>query len=178
MDKDSNNFNLDKSIEILERTPKLLSVLLRNLSDSWVTTNEEGESWSPFDILGHFIHGDQTDWVERAKIILSSRDDKTFEPFDRFGQFQKSKGKTVNDLLDEFTNLRAEKINELLSMNITGNSLPLKGMHPELGEVNLQQLIATWVVHDLSHLAHIVRTMANQYKDEVGPWIEYLRILN
>jgi hypothetical protein len=173
----SDNFSITKSIEILERTPKILSILLGNLSDSWVSKNEGGETWSPFDILGHFIHGDQTDWVERAKVILSSSEDKTFVPFDRFAQFDKSKGKTVQDLLNEFSSVRDEKIQELRGLNISDDSLKLLGNHPTLGKVNLQQLIATWVVHDLSHIAHILRNMANQYREEVGPWIEYLRIL-
>ncbi|MHA2029341.1 MAG: DinB family protein [Candidatus Kariarchaeaceae archaeon] len=178
MEITKNNFDIEKSIEILERTPRVLAELLGGLSDSWISVNEGGDSWSPFDIVGHYIHGEYTDWIPRAKIIMSEQQNKTFESFDRFAQIESSKNKSISELLDEFAKIRAMKINEFRDMNINNNSLKKVGMHPELGEVNLQQLLATWVVHDLSHLSHILRIIANQYKEEVGPWIKYLRILN
>lgn len=172
------NFSLEKSMEILEKTPLILMEALQNLSNSWIFSNEGRNTWSPYDVLGHFLHGDEVDWVPRIKIILSNDENKTFETFDRFAQFEKNKNKSMNQMLQEFKELRKIKIDELKKLNINNENLSLKGIHPELGEVTLQQLIATWVVHDLSHLAHILRIIANQYKSEVGPWIEYLKILN
>ncbi|MCE7735610.1 MAG: DinB family protein [Candidatus Heimdallarchaeota archaeon] len=178
MEADSqSNFSLQKSIEILQRTPRILSDILENLSETWVSVNEGDNTWNPFDIVGHFIHGDQTDWVTRAKVILSDQEDKKFDSFDRFAQFENSKNKKLSELLTEFTTIREQKIKELEGLHISESDLKSIGNHPELGSVNLQQLIATWVVHDMSHLAHILRIMANQYRNEVGPWIDYLRIL-
>ncbi|MCI0449681.1 MAG: DinB family protein [Chlorobi bacterium] len=170
-------FSIEKSVEILERTPRVLEELLNDLSDEWITSNEGADSWSPYDIMGHLIHGEKTDWITRMQIILSGREDKSFEPFDRFAQFKNSKGKSIKLLLDEFKQLRKKNIETLNSANITSDQLNLTGIHPEFGEVTLEQLIATWVVHDLSHIVQISRVMAMQYKDEVGPWIEYLPIL-
>lgn len=178
MEDHNNNFSIKKSIEILEKTPRILTDILGNLSDSWIIADEGENTWSPFDIVGHFIHGDKTDWITRVKVILSDAEDKTFKPFDRFAQFDNSKNKTITDLLSEFSIIREQKIKEFKELQISNNDLKLAGNHPDLGSVNLQQLIATWVVHDLSHLAHIFRIMASQYKNNVGPWIEYLRILN
>lgn len=178
VDSIDSNFSLEKSIELLSKTPNIIRDILQNLSDSWIFTNEGENTWNPFDIVGHFIHGDDADWIPRTKIILSENENKTFQNFDRFAQFEKSKNKTLNQLLDEFMELRSNKINELKHLGITDEKLDMIGVHPQLGEVTLRQLIATWVVHDLSHIAHVLRIMANQYKTEVGPWIEYLRILN
>ena len=171
------NFSLSKSIEILERTPEVLNVMLQNLSNEWTSNNEGGETWSVYDIVGHLIHGELTDWTPRMEIILSEKTDKTFTPFDRFAQFEKSKGKTLIQLLDEFKSLRLENINLLKSKELTNRDLERTGVHPAFGEITLSQLISTWTVHDLNHIAQISRVMAKQYQAEVGPWAAYLRIL-
>jgi uncharacterized damage-inducible protein DinB len=172
------NFTIEKSIEILERTPEVLETMLRDLSEDWTENNEGGETWSVFDVLGHLVHGEKTDWVARMEIILSDREDKRFNPFDRFAQFEDSKGKTLQELLDEFKRLRKENIKALRSKKLTGEAFGKKGIHPAFGEVTLAQLLATWTVHDLDHISQISRVMAKQYKEAVGPWVEYLRILN
>jgi len=171
------NFNLEKSIEILERTPDVISTLLQNISDEWTTNNEGGESWSAYDVVGHLIHGELTDWIPRADIILSDNSNKAFTPFNRFAQAHESSGKSLQQLLDEFKFLRKKNIEHLKSKKITTAALELKGIHPAFGEVTLAQLLSTWVVHDLNHIAQISRVMAKQYKEAVGPWTEYLRIL-
>lgn len=170
-------FSLPRSIEILERTPQTLRQLLSGLSDEWIFTNEGGETWSPFDVMGHLIHGDQTDWMRRADIILSDADDKTFEVFDRFAQFEASKGKTMEQLLQEFAEVRQQNVEKLKAYNITDEDLKRTGAHPAFGEVTLSQLLSTWTVHDLDHIAQVVRVMAKQYTTEVGPWIAYLKVL-
>ena len=170
-------FSLSKSIQVLERTPTVLNLLLSNLSDEWILSNEGADTWSAFDIVGHLIHGEKTDWLPRAEIILSNKSDKTFEPFDRFAQLRVSEGKSMGQLLDEFTALRKVALNKLKSFNLQENDLSKTGTHPALGTVTLQELFATWTVHDLSHLAQVSRVMAKQYKDEVGPFSEYLTIL-
>lgn len=170
-------FSLQKSIEILSKTPETLSTLLHDLSGEWLLNNEGENTWSPYDIVGHLIHGEKTDWIVRAKIILSDKEDKTFIPFDRFAQEQESKGKTIHELLAEFSKLRTQNIETLVKLQISENDLLKKGMHPELGEVNLKQLLSTWTVHDLGHIAQISRVMAKQYANEVGPWNAYLGIL-
>ncbi len=172
------NFTIEKSMEILERTPEVLEAMLQNISVEWTENNEGGETWSAFDVLGHLVHGEKTDWIPRVEIILSDRQDKTFEPFERFAQFEESKGKTLPELLDEFKRLRKKNIDVLRSKKLTGKNLEEKGVHSAFGEVTLAQLLATWTVHDLDHVAQISRVMAKQYKEEVGPWIDYLRILN
>jgi hypothetical protein len=169
-------FNLNKSLEILTRTPGVLKSLLSNISDDWTKNNEGGDSWSPYDIIGHLIHGEKTDWIARTKIILSSGN-KKFEPFDRFAQFKESKGKTLQELLDEFTALRNENLKTLKSLEIDENKLILEGIHPELGNVTLKELLSTWVIQDLTHIAQISRVMAKQYKSEMGPWVEYFRLM-
>ena len=171
------NFTVEKSIEVLERTPEVLEALLKNVSPEWTENNEGGETWSVFDVLGHLIHGEKTDWILRLEIILSDSWDKTFEPFDRFAQSKESKGKTLLQLLGEFKELRQKNITVVRSKNLTGKNLAQKGIHPAFGEVTLAQLLATWTVHDLDHIAQISRVMAKQYQTEVGPWAEYLKIL-
>lgn len=169
-------FDLNKSVEILSCTPSVLESLLHNLSDTWLFSNEGPDSWSPFDIVGHLVHGEQTDWMERTNIILFS-EDKHFRKFDRFAQFEESKGKTITQLLAEFRKLREKNIEYLKSLALTEEKLALIGIHPAFGEVTLKQLLATWVVHDLNHIAQISRVLAKQYSDETGPWIEYLPLL-
>lgn len=170
-------FNLDQTIEVLERTPFLLEALLKDLSIEWTMSNEGEETWSPYDIVGHLIHGEKTDWIKRLEIILSEDGNKTFEPFDRFAQFEESKGKTMNQLLSEFKDIRNFNLQILRAKNITSEDFNKKGIHPALGEATLENLLSTWVVHDLNHLSQISRVIAKQYKNSVGPWIEYLPIL-
>ena len=171
------DFDLKHAIEILGRTPVVLNSLLRDLPESWLVQNEGPETWSPYDVVGHLIHGEETDWIPRAKIILEHGEARPFEPFDRVAMFEKSKGKTITELLDTFARVRAENLRELRTMNLTPALLARRGTHPELGTVTLKQLLATWVVHDLGHIRQVVRVMAKQYRDEVGPWKAYLAIL-
>jgi hypothetical protein len=172
------SFNLKEAIEVLERTPAVLVSLLGGLSDKWVYNNEGGEIWNLFDIVGHLIHGEKKDWIPRAKLILEYGEDKPFEPFDRLAQFKDSKGKTLNDLLEEFAKLRNENIDVLNKFNLSDNDFNKKGIHPEFGKVTLKQLLSTWAVHDLSHIRQISRVMAKQYKNEIGPWEKYLPVMN
>lgn len=171
------DFSISKSIAILERTPRVLRSLLQDLPDDWTVNNEGGETWSPYDIVGHYIHGEKTDWIPRMEIILSDGADKSFEPFDRFAQFNESKGKTLTQLLDEFESLRKRNVDILRSAKITDEKLKRTGIHPTFGSVTLQQLVATWVAHDLNHIGQIARVMAVQYKEYTGPWVEFLGIL-
>ncbi|MBI2427390.1 MAG: DinB family protein [Ignavibacteriales bacterium] len=170
-------FSISKSIAILERTPSVLRSLLQDLPNDWTMHNEGGETWSPYDIVGHYIHGEKTDWIPRMQIILSNAGNKTFEPFDRFAQFTESKGKTLTRLLDEFASLREKNIEIFRSAQITDEMLKRTGAHPTFGTVTLQQLLATWVAHDLNHIWQIAQVMAVQYKEHTGPWVEFLGIL-
>lgn len=172
------SFELNKSLTILKRTPEVLETLLKDLPENWTMHNEGGKSWSPFDVVGHLIHGDKTDWIERTKIILFEGPDKTFTPFDRFAQFEESKGKNMNQLLQEFRKLRVANIKTLEELKITDDQLDKTALHPSLGKVTLRNLLATWTAHDLNHIYQIVRVMAKQYKSEVGPWVQYLRLVN
>jgi len=170
-------FEITKTVEILRQTPYTLSQLLQNLSGEWIMNNEGGDSWSPYDIVGHLIHGDKTDWIQRIRIILEHGEAKPFDPFDRFAQFKNSEGKSLSDLLYDFTVLREENLKVLDGLNITSDKLNMRGIHPEFGIVTLSQLLATWAVHDLDHIAQIARVLSKQYTDEVGPWKKYLTIL-
>ena len=170
-------FNLDKSTEILARTPLVLESLLTGLSREWLMENEGENTWSPYDIVGHLIHGEKTDWIPRARVILSDEEDKTFVPFDRFAQLEEDSNKPITELLQDFRRLRMENIEVLKSFDLDEEKLAKKGMHPELGEATLKELLSTWTVHDLGHIAQISRVMAKQYKDEVGPWGAWLGIL-
>ena len=169
-------FTIAHTLRVLEQTPITLSALLAHLPEEWVKANEGEDSWSAFDIVGHLIHGEKTDWMERLKIILFQAK-KHFEPFDRFAQFEISKGKTIHELLDEFNAIRNKNLVYLSSLKINNQQLQQTGIHPEFGKVTLQQLLATWVTHDLGHLAQITRVLAKQYKNEVGPWKAYIPIL-
>ena len=170
-------FSLKRSVEILERTPDVLYTMVYGISDDWTQHNEGGETWSVFDVVGHLIHGEKPDWVTRAEIILSENPDKKFAPFDRLAQFEESKGKTLAQLLEEFKLLRKKNIERLLSKNLTEKDFDKTGIHPSFGEVKLSQLLSTWVAHDLDHISQVARVMAKQYREDVGPWIEYLKIL-
>jgi hypothetical protein len=171
------NFSFSKSIEILERTPGTLHTMLQGLSPEWTLTNEGPDTWSVYDIIGHLIEGEKTDWVPRMEIILSDKADKTFEPFDRFSQFEQSKGKSLAELLSEFKSLREKNLACLRSKMRNIEDITQEGIHPAFGPVTLSQLLSTWTVHDLNHIAQISRVMAKQYVTEVGPWINYLKIL-
>ncbi|HEU4932885.1 MAG TPA: DinB family protein [Pyrinomonadaceae bacterium] len=171
------DFELQQAIEILSRTPATLNSMLRDIPESWLAQNEGPETWSPYDIVGHLIHGEETDWIPRAKIILEHGEARGFEPFDRVAMFEKSRGKSIAELLDTFAALRKESLHELNGMNLTPTLLEKRGRHPELGVVTMKQLLASWVVHDLGHVRQVVRVMAKQYRDTVGPWRAYLSIL-
>ena len=171
------HFELTQGTEILKRTPHTVSALLGNLSEPWVTQNEGPETWSPYDVIGHLIHAEETDWIPRVKMILEHGDSRAFEPFDRFAMIEKSKGKTMHQLLEIFQLMRSQSLGELQRMNITPALLEKKGKHPEFGPVSLSQLLATWVVHDLGHLAQLARVMSKQYGEAVGPWQAYLPVL-
>ena len=171
------DFELEHAINILGRTPATLNALLRGAPAEWTMSNEGPDTWSPYDILGHLIHGEETDWIPRARIILKHGEANAFEPFDRFAQFEKSKGKSPVELLDEFESLREGNLAALRRMNLTPDQLALRGTHPELGRVTLSELLSTWVVHDLSHIAQAARVMCKQYSGAVGPWRQYLPIL-
>jgi hypothetical protein len=170
-------FDLDLGILILQKTPGLLKDWLIGLPDEWVYGDASGDVWSPYDVVGHLVHGERTDWIDRAEIILSEEGSKTFEPFDRFAQFEGSKGKSLGELLAEFEALRKENIAKLRGFNLSPSDFQLQGIHPELGMVTLGQLLATWVAHDLNHIAQIAEFMARQYTYAVGPWRAYLDIL-
>lgn len=170
------DFNINESLPILRNTPSALRAITANLSDEWLHNNEGGDTWSVYDIVGHLIHGETTDWIARLEKILSN-DDKTFKPFDRFAQFRDSKGKTLAQLLDEFQQAREKNIETLLSKDLSPEHYNAEGIHPAFGTVKLSQLLATWAVHDLNHIAQVSRVMAKQYKEAVGPWTAYLRIL-
>ncbi len=171
-------FQLDHAKEILTRTPATLNSLLRGLPDEWVLANEGPDSWSPFDIVGHLIHGEETDWMPRVKSILEHGESRAFEPFDRFAMFERSRGKSLGELLATFERLRGESLRELEGMNLTPETLGKRGLHPELGVVTLGQLLSTWVVHDLGHVGQVVRVMAKQYGEAVGVWRAYLSVLD
>jgi|ERR1019366_2885570 hypothetical protein len=171
-------FDLNKSIEILERTPGVVTALLQGLSSEWLFNNEGEDTWSPYDIIGHIIEGEKTDWIPRMRIILSDNDDKRFVPFNRFAQLNNDKNKPIDALLHEFTEWRKNNILELREANLNEEKLNKKGIHPEFGEVTLRQLLATWVAHDLNHIFQICRVMARQYKEEIGPWTKYISVVN
>jgi hypothetical protein len=170
-------YRLDQSIEILSRTPSTLRALLEGLSEPWIRATEGEGTWSAFDVVGHLIHGERTDWIGRARIILDEGESRVFEPFDRFAQERESQGKSLEQLLDEFQSLRADNVRTLESWKLTDEDLDRVGLHPEFGRVTLRQLLSTWVAHDLGHIAQVVRAMARQYDGQVGPWKAYLRIL-
>ncbi len=170
-------FELQRSIEVLSRTPSLLESMLSGLSEEWLKNNEGENTWSPYDIVGHLIHGEKTDWIIRTNIILSNSENKKFEPFDRFAQIYSDQKRAINALLKEFRELREHNLITLKALHIQEQDLYKKGIHPELGEVRLKELLSSWVIHDLGHISQISRVMAKQYKDEVGPWTAYLGIL-
>jgi hypothetical protein len=171
------HFDLESSIEVLGRSPNTLRALLDGLGKSWVQGTEGPDTFSPFDVVGHLIDGEETDWIPRARIILAQGPDLRFEPYDRFRHRERNADRSLDSLLAEFTRLRTANLDLLRSWSLTARGLDLPGEHPSLGRVTLRQLLAAWVVHDLGHLAQVARVMAKQYRDEVGPWVPFLPVL-
>ena len=171
-----NQLRLDDAVAILERTPASLGALLEGLPETWVRATEGDGTWSPYDVIGHLIHGERTDWIPRARHILAG-ETRPFEPFDRTAQFTESQGKSLGELLASFAALRRQNVAALIGMKLTHNDLGRRGLHPDLGEVTLGQLLATWVAHDLDHVVQIARTMAKVCDEATGPWRLYLSVL-
>lgn len=169
---------MEEGIAILSRTPAAIDAMLRGLPEGWIAAHEGGETWSPFDIVGHLIHGERADWIPRARVIMEHGAARPFDKFDRFAQFTVSEGRTLDSLLDEFASLRRESLDALERMRLADADLDREGRHPELGAVTMRHLLATWVAHDLDHVAQIARVIARQYADEVGPWRKYLRVIS
>ena len=172
------SFDLQDGITVLERTPATFRALLAGLPEAWITANEGPDTFSPYDNVGHLIHGERADWIVRAQVILAQGENRRFEPFDRFAQIRESQGKSMDDLLEEFARLRSANIATLRRWNLTDRELALEGEHPALGPVTLRQLLATWVAHDLGHIAQTTRVMAKRYREDVGPWRAYLPVLD
>jgi hypothetical protein len=170
-------FDLESSIDVLRRTPATVNALLRDLPEDLVRGNEGPDTFNPFDVVGHLIDGEETDWMTRARIILSSSENKTFEPYDRFRHYGRNKGRTLDSLLDEFAGLRQKNLAELEGWKLGESQLNLTGAHPTFGNVTLRELLASWLVHDLGHIAQISRVMAKQYRNDVGPWTPFLPVL-
>lgn len=171
------HFSPESAQRLLSATPKTLHAWLGDLPDPWIHANEGPDTWSAFDVVGHLIHGEKTDWIPRSLIILSDKPDKTFEPFDRYAQQESSKGKTMHELLDSFESLRTENMRILSGLDLSDDNLGKTGIHPEFGTVTLRQLLSTWVVHDQSHIFQIARVLGKQLKDEAGPWTRYIRMI-
>ena len=172
------DFDLATGTAVLGRTPHTLRALLAGLPSAWTDGTEGPETWSPFDVLGHLIHGERTDWIPRARLILAQGAERRFTPYDRFAQFRESQGRSLADLLDEFAHLRAENLTTLARWRLTEAHLAQEGEHPAFGPVTLRQLLATWVAHDLGHVAQAARVMAKQYREAVGPWRAYLPVMD
>ena len=170
-------FDLNKSLQILSRTPLVVEALLKDLDEEWIINNEGGETWSPYVITGHLVYAEKTNWIPRVKAIVDEHSDRKFPPFNRLGQIEDSKGKSLDELITEFKILRNQNIAELKNIIHDETLLNKKGIHPEFGEVELRQLLATWTVHDLAHLSQITRVMAKQYKEAIGPWAAYISIV-
>jgi hypothetical protein len=172
------DFDLAAGIAILQRTPNAFRAMLAGLPSQWTDATEGPETWSPYVIMGHLLHGERTDWITRARIILAQGEHRRFEPYDRFAQFRESEGKSLTDLLDEFARVRAENLATLEAWQLSDTQLALEGEHPAFGRVTLRQLLATWVAHDLGHIAQTARVMAKQYREAVGPWRAYLPVMD
>ncbi|HEV3458546.1 MAG TPA: DinB family protein [Thermoanaerobaculia bacterium] len=169
--------DLQDTIALLGRTPAALDGLLRDLPETWTHRDEGENTWSVFDVVGHLIHGEHTDWMPRARMVLQFGETRTFEPFDRQGHVRESAGKSLDQLLDEFARLRAQNLDELRALNLQPKDLELRGRHPFFGVVTLSELLATWAAHDLTHLHQISRIMAHQYQEAVGPWTAFLGVM-
>lgn len=171
------NFTLSNALPVLRSTPAVLRAWLWELPEPWTASNEGPDSWSPYDIVGHLIHGERTDWIPRTELLLAHGESRPFTPFDRFAQFKDSRGKSLHELLDSFGELRAQNLARLEALRLNPGDLERRGRHPELGPVTLGQLLATWVAHDLNHIGQIARVMGRQYTSAVGPWLDYLPML-
>jgi len=169
--------NLQHTILLLTRTPHVLNALLRDLPEMWTLQGEGEKTWSAFDVVGHLIHGERTDWMPRSRMILQFGETQTFAPFDRWAQQRESQGYSLEQLLDEFARLRTQNLAELRNLNLRREDLERRGRHPALGVVSLSELLATWAAHDLTHLHQISRVMAHQYREAVGPWSAYLGVM-
>ena len=169
--------DIQQTISLLTRTPSALNALLRDLPETWTFRNEGENTWSVFDVVGHLIHGEQTDWIPRVKMVLEFGETRPFVPFDRSGHAREIQGKSLGQLLDEFAKVRSENLDKLRALNLRPEDLERRGRHPALGVVTLSQLLATWAAHDLTHLHQIARVMAHQYREAVGPWSRYLGVL-
>jgi hypothetical protein len=172
------DFDLAAGIAVLQRTPNAFRAMLAGLPPQWTDATEGPETWSPYVIMGHLLHGERTDWITRAQVILAQGENRRFEPFDRFAQFRESEGKSLTDLLDEFARVRAENLATLEAWRLSDAQLALEGEHPAFGKVTLRQLLSTWVAHDLGHIAQTARVMAKQYREAVGPWRAYLPVMD
>jgi hypothetical protein len=169
--------NLEHTIALLTRTPAVFDALLRDLQEVWTFRNEGGDTWSAFDVVGHLIDGERTNWMPRARLLLKFGETRAFDPFDRLGQTRESQGKSLGQLLDEFARLRSDNLRELRALDLKPEDLEKRGRHPALGVVTLSELLATWAAHDLTHLHQLSRIMAHQYRDAVGPWSVYLGVM-
>jgi hypothetical protein len=172
------DFDLDTGMQVLERTPGTLRALLDGLSPDWFDATEGPDTWSPYVVVGHLIHGERTDWIPRAEIILAQGENRRFTPYDRFAQFTESQGRSLRQLLDEFAALRAVNLRTLTGWSLTDTQLALTGEHPAFGSVTLRQLLAAWVTHDLGHIVQVTRVMGKQYREAIGPWREYLTVVD
>jgi len=171
-------FDLTNGAAVLERTPRALRALLSGLSPAWTDATEGPDTWSPYTVMGHLIQGERADWIPRAQIILAQGADRKFTPFDRFAQFRDSEGKSLDDLLNEFSRLREDNLTTLRGWHLDDSKLALTGEHPKFGAVTLRQLLATWVAHDLGHIVQVSRVMAKQYREAIGPWREFLSVMD
>ena len=172
------NFRIDEAIALLDRTPGLLRTWLLHLPDAWVEVNEGGESFHARDVVGHLIDGEETDWLVRARHVLEHGAAVPFAPFDRFAFRDKTAGLSLSELLDRFETLRSRNLAALRTLGLSDDDLDLEGQHPDLGRVRVRELLSTWVAHDLSHIGQVARVMAKRYRDDVGPWRQYLPLLD
>lgn len=170
--------NLQDTLALLGRTPATLNALLRDLPDDWTHSNEGVDTWSPVEVIGHLVHGERTDWIPRARLILQHGESRAFEPFDMQGHLREIQGKLLPQLLDDFAQLRTHNVFELRAWKLQPQQLAKRGLHPALGSVTLSELLATWVSHDLTHLHQVSRILAYRYRDAVGPWKKYLGVMH
>lgn len=173
----SHAFSLDSGLLILERTPAVLRVQLSGLSDEWLRATEGGETWSPYDVVGHLAHLERTDWMVRVRRVMAGGEERKFDPVDRVAMLRDGRDRPIDELLDEFEMLRTRNLADLGELNLREEDLVREGLHPSLGPVTLRNLLATWVAHDLGHLVQVGRVMARRYRDDVGPWAQYLSVM-
>ncbi|MEM7261714.1 MAG: DinB family protein [Planctomycetota bacterium] len=170
-------FDLELSIAQLERMPSVLDPWLRGADAAWTRSHSGPESWSAFDVVGHLIHGERTDWMPRLRIILEDGEARPFDEFDRFAQQAENANRSLGSLLDHFSELRASNLRELRELQLTPEDLARTGTHPTFGRVTASELLATWTAHDLAHLSQIARTQLWQYREAMGPWRQFFSSL-